>query len=103
MTFRGHLAGGMAAGVAAAAAASGLGLTGPGEYGTWCGVAGTGVLFSLVPDLDTASVPQRWFFKGVFVLILYLACRASTRRPPWWHSPPCCRCSTTIGGGPTAG
>ena len=75
MTFRGHLAGGMAAGVAAAAAASGLGLTGPGEYGTWCGVAGTGVLFSLVPDLDTASVPQRWFFKGVFVLILYLACR----------------------------
>jgi len=75
MTFRGHLVGGMVAGVAAATATGGLGLIEPGEYGVWLGVASTGVLFSLVPDLDTASVPQRWFFKGVFALILYLACR----------------------------
>lgn len=75
MTFRGHLLGGIAAGTIVAMATTSLGLIETGAYGTWCGVAGVGVLFSLVPDLDTASVPQRWFFKGVFALILYLACR----------------------------
>ena len=39
---------------------------------TQVAVAGTALFFSLFPDLDTSSVPQRWFFRLVFFSLLYL-------------------------------
>jgi hypothetical protein len=32
---------------------------------------GLTVFMSLFPDLDTQSIPQRWFFRGVFGLLLF--------------------------------
>ena len=42
------------------------------DLNTQVAVAGTALFFSLFPDLDTASVPQRWFFRGVFMALVYL-------------------------------
>lgn len=69
MSCKGHLAGGVlvAAGVAAAAEGSG------GRPGTTLGLFATALFFSLFPDLDTSSRPQRWFFKLVFAGLLCLA------------------------------
>ncbi len=30
------------------------------------------LFFSLFPDLDISSIPQRWFFRGIFVVLLIL-------------------------------
>ena len=57
----------MATAVAAAAEVSG------GRPGTTLGLFATALFFSLFPDLDTSSRPQRWFFKVVFAALLYLA------------------------------
>ena len=69
MTWKGHLAGGVlvSAGVAAAAAGSG------GRPGPNVALFATTLFFSLFPDLDTSSRPQRWFYKLVFAGLLYLA------------------------------
>ena len=32
----------------------------------------TGFFFSLYPDTDTSSIPQRWFFRGIFILLVCL-------------------------------
>jgi hypothetical protein len=72
MNFRGHLIGGTVVGVGMVGIASRLGHIPPGDYGIWGGVCGTVVFFSLFPDLDTSSVPQRWFFRIVFATLLYL-------------------------------
>ncbi len=32
----------------------------------------TGFFFSLYPDTDTSSIPQRWFFRGIFVILAFL-------------------------------
>jgi hypothetical protein len=72
MSFKGHLIGGVLAGAGLATAASRLGhLPGQG-WEAWAWVFGTTVAFSLFPDLDTSSVPQRWFFRLVFAALLYL-------------------------------
>jgi hypothetical protein len=73
MNFRGHLVGGVLTATAAAAAATRWGYIDPLDYATWGGVWATAVFFSLFPDFDTASVPQRWFFRCVFLALVYLA------------------------------
>jgi membrane-bound metal-dependent hydrolase YbcI (DUF457 family) len=30
------------------------------------------IFFSLFPDLDISSIPQRWFYRGVFILLITL-------------------------------
>jgi len=72
MNFRGHLIGGVAVGIGVAEISSRLGYIPPEDPRTWAGVWGTAVFFSLFPDLDTSSVPQRWFFRIVFAMLLYL-------------------------------
>jgi len=72
MNFRGHLIGGTVVGVGMAGLASRLGYIPAGDYGILGGVCSTVVFFSLFPDLDTSSVPQRWFFRIVFGALLYL-------------------------------
>ena len=69
MSYKGHLAGGVLVATAVAAAAEGSG----GGPETTLGLFATALFFSLFPDLDTSSRPQRWFFKLVFAALLYLA------------------------------
>jgi len=85
MEFRGHLNGALAA----AGLAAGLTLfTGyaepdaaqlghfladpfaPGPMNTLVGVAATAWFMALFPDLDVASVPQRWFLRAMFALLV---------------------------------
>ena len=78
MNFKGHFLGGMAAGGAAvslalSSGASGLDLdVGAGDSGfTQIGaIFATAWFMALFPDLDTASVPQRWFLRGMFTLLV---------------------------------
>lgn len=72
MTFKGHLIGGVLAGAGLTAVAARLGYLPPQDYHTWGWAFGTTVAFSLFPDLDTSSVPQRWFFRLVFAALVYL-------------------------------
>lgn len=72
MNFKGHLIGGTLAGIGVASSASHWGYLGADDHITWAVVCGITIFFSLFPDLDTASVPQRWFFRLVFVGLLYL-------------------------------
>ena len=72
MTFKGHLVGGVIAGVGLAGISIQLGYIPPQDVNRWVGVGATTVFFSLFPDLDTSSVPQRWFFRGVLLLLFYL-------------------------------
>ena len=57
--------------VATAIAAAATG--GGGHPRTTLGLFAAALFFSLFPDLDTSSRPQRWFFKLVFAGLLYLA------------------------------
>ena len=72
MNFRGHLVGGVLAGGCCAAAALRWGYVAADDFVALAGVGGTAVFFALFPDFDTASVPQRWFFRAVFVALVYL-------------------------------
>lgn len=79
MNFGGHVVGGVvagvvAAGVAGAAAGAGTppamfdeleGLLGSGALAAGC--FGMAFLMALFPDLDTASIPQRWYVRIMFV------------------------------------
>lgn len=75
MNFKAHFAGGLIA-----SAALVVGLTTCGHY---LGIDPTPVVlgqtilvtlfFSLFPDLDVQSIPQRWFYRVLFALFLYLA------------------------------
>jgi len=75
VTYRGHLAGGVVFGVAAGVGTAITGLTPSHDYASAAGVAATAFFFSLFPDLDTSSVPQRWFFRVVFAALVYLGWR----------------------------
>ncbi len=81
MNFSGHIAGGVGAGLAAGAVALGFGdelgahteeiggvVVGRAAYGWACFL--TALLMSLFPDLDTASIPQRWFLRGMFAALV---------------------------------
>lgn len=64
--------GGVVAGSGVAAGAVYFGSVAPDDLTTQAAVAGTALFFSLFPDLDTASVAQRWFFRCVLGVLLYL-------------------------------
>ena len=75
MNFKGHLTGGMVIGAGLAAGAyvfsEPLGVsTTPLLLGQIFAVA---LFFSLFPDLDISSIPQRWFFRSIFVILLILS------------------------------
>lgn len=88
MKFRGHLLGGVAAGAVVAGIAVQTGVievsadsvtafihsllsSEPGALAAG-GIFLLTVLMSLFPDLDTASVPQRWFFRAAFAILVIL-------------------------------
>jgi membrane-bound metal-dependent hydrolase YbcI (DUF457 family) len=68
--FRGHLVGGLASGVLTAEIVAQSGQLSSGHGLAWVGVCCTAVVASLLPDLDTSSVPQRWYFRVVFVVLI---------------------------------
>ena len=72
MTFKGHLAGGVLAGIGVVGLAARWGYLPSADYRHWATVWGTTVFFSLFPDFDTSSVPQRWFFRVIFAGLIYL-------------------------------
>ena len=59
--------------LATATCASSLGMVPGIGHPLWWGVAATVQFFSLFPDVDIDSVPRRWFYRGVLVILLYLA------------------------------
>ncbi len=73
MQFRGHLTGGCVAAVAFAEFAVQIGNVANEDFSTWIHLFGLTLFFSLFPDLDTASIPQRWFFRIVLATMLVLA------------------------------
>lgn len=83
MNFRGHFAGGLAAGAVAGSCAliagqlelggaAPLDIMGgePGGVTHFGGVFAAAWFMALFPDLDTASVPQRWFLRGAMLLLV---------------------------------
>lgn len=81
MNFKAHLNAGVVAGAISAAAAIGVG---PGESHEFLAVTDSAppqltfaaicfaaaVAMSLFPDLDTTSVPQRWFSRSILILLV---------------------------------
>lgn len=72
MRARGHLTGGVIAGCLAATCASAAGWVPGIAHPVWWGVALTALFFSLFPDVDTDSLPRRWFYRGILLVLLYL-------------------------------
>lgn len=73
MRFRGHLVGGCVAGVALAEVAVQSGNVSHYDFNAWGQLFALTLFFSLFPDLDTSSIPQRWFFRAVLACMLVLA------------------------------
>ncbi|MCZ6552931.1 MAG: metal-dependent hydrolase [SAR324 cluster bacterium] len=70
MNFKAHLAAGAVTGAAVATVALAAGFVDTiGEAGA---LAALGTGFALFPDLDTASIPQRWFYRGMAAAIVAL-------------------------------
>ncbi|MEE3261503.1 MAG: hypothetical protein VX290_01565 [Candidatus Latescibacterota bacterium] len=83
MRARGHLLGGVVAGASVAGVGTLTGhLHGPAEFNWWV-VAGTGVFFSLFPDVDTDSLPRRWFYRAVVVALVGLVWMGESRLGNW--------------------
>ncbi len=88
MNFRGHLVGGVIAGSISVYTAIHLEyvdissesfqrlfsdpFSWKSELQTATGLFLTALFMSLFPDLDTASLPQRWFFRAMFILLTVL-------------------------------
>ena len=64
MLYRSHLNAGLAAGAALCTVAVAMEETAPATLAALFALT-TG--FSLLPDVDVASIPQRWFYRGVLV------------------------------------
>ena len=83
MRARGHLVGGLVTGSGVA----GIGILAgqvPGLlHPHWWGVAATGLFFSLFPDVDTDSLPARWFYRFVVVGLIALALTGQERLGLW--------------------
>jgi hypothetical protein len=73
LRFRGHFVGGVIAGAATSALSVRWDLLDQGDATGWLSIFSVALVFSLYPDLDTSSVPQRWFYRAVFGLLLYLS------------------------------
>ena len=69
MNFKGHLAGGIIVGCVVSSVATHLSAV-PALLALKVFLLTVG--FSLYPDLDVSSIPQRWFFRGILVLLLFL-------------------------------
>ena len=72
MRARGHLTGGAISAWATATCASTFELIPGITHPLWWGIAATALFFSLFPDVDTDSVPRRWFYRGILLVLLYL-------------------------------
>ena len=88
MNFQAHLQGGLVAGSIAVGVALGTGyaewqsdawqrfLNQPLDFGQpislLLSLFVTAVFMALFPDLDTTSVPQRWFFRAMFIMLAIL-------------------------------
>jgi len=70
MLFRAHLGAGLGLGAGLAAAAHAAG-SAPGSE-QMAAVAGVTAVFALLPDLDTASIVQRWFYRGMLGVLVWL-------------------------------
>ena len=70
MNFKGHIVAGTIVGLCSGLVAAAL--TNASTSLQFQIVAIT-ACFSLMPDLDVSSIPQRWFYRIIFVLLLYLA------------------------------
>ena len=73
MRAAGHLAGGCLAGAAVAGAAGASGAIPGAADPVWWAVFATTLFFALFPDVDTDSLPRRWFYRGVLAALLWLA------------------------------
>jgi len=70
MNFKGHLTAGIVTGFAVSGLASLFSPVTPWAIFQLTTIA---TLFALFPDLDTSSIPQRWFYRCVFVLLVILS------------------------------
>ena len=70
MLYRAHLVSGLGVGAALAGAAYAEGIVTHGE--DVAAVAGLTTVFALLPDLDTASVVQRWFYRAMLGVLIWL-------------------------------
>ncbi len=83
MRARGHFVGGLVAGYVVAGIGSLSGhLPGP-SHPHWWAVAATGLFFALFPDVDTDSLPRRWFYRAVVVGLVSLAWLGEQRLGLW--------------------
>ncbi|MEE2657908.1 MAG: metal-dependent hydrolase [Candidatus Latescibacterota bacterium] len=73
MRARGHLTGGAVVALSTTATAIASHRIPAADHPLAWGLAATVLFFSLFPDVDTASLPQRWFYKGVILGLLVLA------------------------------
>jgi hypothetical protein len=70
MLYRAHLASGLGLGAAIAAGARSSGAASSWE--DLAALVGVTAAFALLPDLDTASVVQRWFYRGMVGVLAWL-------------------------------
>lgn len=74
MNFRGHITGGFISGALLTTAAFVFSSSAGPQHNLQSvfSIFGVTVFFSLFPDLDVGSIQQRWFYRAIFVLLLYL-------------------------------
>lgn len=70
MNFKGHMIAGALVGLCSALVAGAIFNVSPALQ---LQILLITVCFSLMPDLDISSIPQRWFYRFIFVLLIYLA------------------------------
>ena len=70
MLYRTHLVSGLGLGAALAGGAYATGMLARPE--DLAAVAGLTAAFALLPDLDTASIIQRWFYRGMLGVLVWL-------------------------------
>jgi hypothetical protein len=70
MLYRAHLAAGLGLGVVLATGAHITGAA-PGAEDV-AAVAGAATVFALLPDLDTASIVQRWFYRAMLGVLVWM-------------------------------
>lgn len=75
MNFKGHFIGGLASGSLLTAGTYFIGYLAekPPQFAEYAVLFPITLFFALFPDFDTSSIPQRWFFRAVFIAILVMA------------------------------
>jgi membrane-bound metal-dependent hydrolase YbcI (DUF457 family) len=74
MNFKGHITGGFISGALLTTAAFVFSSSAGPHHNLLplFPIFGVTVFFSLFPDLDVGSIQQRWFYRAIFILLLYL-------------------------------